>query len=204
MTSALTVAGEGIEVALDGEGAVAEVRQRRGGEIPRDGAVLSATGEAADWLTEHGAVGAILRIETRVLADGKALLAGETAGVVNGGPRLVENGEVAIAAAAEGFHWEEDPGFYYRFGVRRNPRTMAGVTADGRLLLVTVDGRQPGYSVGASFAEGAAIMRALGAAEAVSLDGGGSTAMAVGAELVNRPSDPAGERPDVDAIVVLP
>jgi hypothetical protein len=200
----LTVAGEGVEVALDGEGAVAEVRQRRGGEIPRDGAVLSATGEAADWLTEHAAVGATLRIETRVLADGEALPAGETAGIVNGGPQLVEAGEVAIAAAAEGFHWEEDPGFYYRFGVRRNPRTMAGVTADGRLLLVTVDGRQPGYSVGASFAEGAAIMRALGAAEAVNLDGGGSTAMAVGEELVNRPSDPTGERPDADAIVVLP
>jgi exopolysaccharide biosynthesis protein len=33
---------------------------------------------------------------------------------------------------------------------RRNPRTGVGATADGRLLLVTVDGRQPGHSVGLS------------------------------------------------------
>ncbi len=47
-------------------------------------------------------------------------------------------------------------------------------------------------------------MRALGSAEAVNLDGGGSTAMAVGTEVVSQPSDPAGERLDADAIVVLP
>ncbi len=78
------------------------------------------------------------------------------------------------------------------------------MTSDGRLLLVTVDGRQPGWSVDASFVESAAIMRALGAAEAVNLDGGGSTTMAVGPDLVNRPSDATGERPDADAIVLLP
>lgn len=200
----VTVAGEGIEVALDAEGTVLELRQRRGGEIPREGSVLSATGEATAWLEEHAAPGSQVRVEHRIVADGAVLPIGETTGIVNGGPRLVADGEAAIAAAAEGFDWEEDPGFYYRFGVRRNPRTMAGVTADGRLLLVTVDGRQPGHSVGASFAEGAAIMRALGAEEAVNLDGGGSTAMAVGDELVSSPSDASGERPDADAIVVRP
>jgi exopolysaccharide biosynthesis protein len=47
-------------------------------------------------------------------------------------------------------------------------------------------------------------MQALGADEAVNLDGGGSTAMTVGEELVNRPSDAAGERPIGDAVVLLP
>ena len=47
-------------------------------------------------------------------------------------------------------------------------------------------------------------MRSLGAVDAVNLDGGGSTTMAVGDELVNRPSDDAGERPVADAVVVLP
>ncbi len=88
--------------------------------------------------------------------------------------------------------------------MRRNLRTMAGVTADGTLLVVMVDGRQPGWGVGASFEERAAIKRALGATDAVNLDGGGSTAMATGDQLVNRPSDATGERPHGDAIVLLP
>ena len=46
-------------------------------------------------------------------------------------------------------------------------------------------------------------MRALGAEEAVNLDGGGSTAITIGEELMNRPSDPTGERPIGDALVLL-
>ena len=45
---------------------------------------------------------------------------------------------------------------------------------------------------------------ALGMREAVNLDGGGSTTMAVDGRVVNRPSDAAGERPVGDAILVLP
>jgi exopolysaccharide biosynthesis protein len=70
---------------------------------------------------------------------------------------------------------------------------------------VAVDGRQPGYSVGASFEESALIMQALCATEAVNLDGGGSTTMTIGEDLMNRPSDPGNvERPIGDAIVLLP
>jgi len=32
----------------------------------------------------------------------------------------------------------------------RDPRTAIGVKHDGKVVLVTVDGRQPGYSVGLS------------------------------------------------------
>jgi hypothetical protein len=52
--------------------------------------------------------------------------------------------------------------FYYRFGVKRNPRTIAGIMPNGKLLLVAVDGHKPGYSVGASFKEEAAIMVSRG------------------------------------------
>jgi exopolysaccharide biosynthesis protein len=45
-------------------------------------------------------------------------------------------------------------------------------------------------------------MQALGARDAVNLDGGGSTTMTVGSELVTWPSDPAGERPIADALVL--
>ena len=121
---------------------------------------------------------------------------------MNGGPRLLRAGAQQVMAAAEGFTHPGDPEFYYRFGVRRNPRTIAGVTAAGHLLLVAADGRAPGYSVGLSFLEEAAVMRALGASDAVNLDGGGSTTMAVGATAITRPSDPTGERPVGDAVVV--
>ena len=80
---------------------------------------------------------------------------------------------------------------------------MAGVTTGGDLLLVAIDGRKPGYSVGASFEEEAAIMDSLGAEEAVNLDGGDSTTMILGSRLVTRPSDPTGERPSGDAVVLL-
>jgi hypothetical protein len=75
----------------------------------------------------------------------------------------------------------------------RHPRTAAGVTADGRtLILLAIDGRQPGHSVGATLPELADLMLELGAHDAVALDGGGSTSFylkrADGTLVTNRPS----------------
>jgi exopolysaccharide biosynthesis protein len=47
-------------------------------------------------------------------------------------------------------------------------------------------------------------MRALGAVEPLNLDGGGSTALVAGGSLRTVPSDPTGERPVGDALVVRP
>lgn len=197
-----TEPGDGVEAVLGAGGVVVELRSSRGGTIPPGGSVLSGTGDGADWLAAHARPGTTVTTATQVLADGTPIAIGNGLGVVNGGPRLLRAGQVDITAAAEGFSWEERPEFYYRFGVRRNPRTLAGVTAAGHLLLVTVDGRQPGWSVGAGFSESALLMRALGAVDSVNLDGGGSTAMTVGSELVTRPSDLTGERPIGDAVVI--
>ena len=77
----------------------------------------------------------------------------------------------------------------------RHPRTAAGVTRDGRtLLLVVVDGRQPGWSIGATLPELAVLMIEAGAWNAVNLDGGGSTTMwrrepGGAGRVLNRPSD---------------
>lgn len=79
-----------------------------------------------------------------------------------------------------------------RFDDTHPPRTAAGVTADGHLLLMTVDGRQPGFSEGMSLRELAAFMLAHGAVDALNLDGGGSTTMAIAdpqPRVVNFPSD---------------
>ncbi|WP_432798257.1 phosphodiester glycosidase family protein [Poriferisphaera sp. WC338] len=63
------------------------------------------------------------------------------------------------------------------FSDTTHPRTAAAVTAEGHVLLVTVDGRQPDYSEGASLFELADMLRKLGATQAINLDGGGSTTM---------------------------
>jgi hypothetical protein len=119
---------------------------------------------------------------------------------VGGFPLLVQDSTIVASIdtdGAEGFR-----------GV--NPRTVAGYAASGRrLFLVVIDGRQPGISVGTTTRATAELMRSLGAAHAVNLDGGGSTAMVLrdagtgSTRLVNTPSDAAGERPVANALAVL-
>jgi exopolysaccharide biosynthesis protein len=109
---------------------------------------------------------------------------------------------VTVPARAEGFAPLRS--FLQVFVRGRQARTLAGVTEDGRLLLVTVDGRRPGWSVGMTLPEAARLMRSLGARDALNLDGGGSTTMVVRGQVVNRPSDRVGERPVSDALYVPP
>jgi exopolysaccharide biosynthesis protein len=89
---------------------------------------------------------------------------------------------------------------------------MVGLGAVGRrLILVTVDGRQAGYSVGMTLRESAQLMRELGATQALNLDGGGSSTMvvrrswenAVRYTLANKPSDKEGERSVANALAVI-
>ena len=62
----------------------------------------------------------------------------------------------------------------------RHPRSAVGISRNGRyLFLMTIDGRQPGYSEGASTGETAEWLRKLGADNALNLDGGGSTALVI-------------------------
>jgi hypothetical protein len=81
---------------------------------------------------------------------------------------------------------------------------MAGWTADGTLMLVTVDGRQGAYSVGMTMVEAADLMIGLGAVEAINFDGGGSTAFVVNGTVVNRPSDRAVRRNGKTVLVRSP
>ena len=53
------------------------------------------------------------------------------ASIVNGGPELVRDGQVYLTPAADGFVRPLDPSFYYGFSAKRNPRTFAGVDAEG-------------------------------------------------------------------------
>ena len=183
----------GIEVEI-ADGRVAAVRDGAGSQpIPASGYVVSADGASAAWVRAHLREGATLRFRTELRADPPLPFAPEF--LLGAGPRLAEGGRPA-----------SDPGLKYYpadFAATRHPRTAAGIAKDGRIVLVTVDGRQPALSVGMSIAELAALMLELGCGEAINLDGGGSTTMVAGGKIVNSPSDAAGERPVSDALLVI-
>ncbi|WP_405150538.1 phosphodiester glycosidase family protein [Sphaerisporangium sp. NBC_01403] len=196
--------GAGVQVVLDAKGRVESVGDR-GGSVPPGRTVLQGTGAAAGWLTAHAVVGERVSVKEEVRdADGRQVRLGRGDSIVSAAPTLVEDGRIHIDAATEGTVDPADLSFGYAWANNRQPRTMAGIDRQGRLLLVTVDGRLSGGSEGFTLAEGAAFMRSLGAVRALNLDGGGSSAMVVGGALVNRPSDAAGERPVGDTIQVLP
>ncbi len=65
------------------------------------------------------------------------------------------------------------------FFTTNHPRTAIGITNHNTLLLVTVDGRQPGFSEGIPLDELAQLMIELGAVQALNLDGGGSTTLTI-------------------------
>ncbi|MEU0796261.1 phosphodiester glycosidase family protein [Amycolatopsis sp. NPDC005961] len=195
-----TPAGTGVEAVLDAHDVVTAVRPA-GGDVPAGGHTVQGIGAAATWLSDHARPGTRLPVGTRIFEAGRPI---HPAGVVNGGPWLVRGGRGAVNAAADGIVHPGDPSFVYGWGVKRNPRTMVGLDRQGRLLIVTADGRQPGFAEGLSLIEGAQLMARLGAVTAINLDGGGSTAMAIDGELVSSPSDATGERPVGDALLVLP
>jgi exopolysaccharide biosynthesis protein len=83
----------------------------------------------------------------------------------------------------------------------RNPRTAVGLDASGtKLIILVVDGRKPGVSIGMGYEEMGAEMARLGCHQALNLDGGGSSVMAVRdpsngeMRILNVPSD-GHERP---------
>ena len=195
-----TPRGRGFLDAVVRDGLVTALRAGGGSAVPPDAAVLTATGSARAPLRGAGA-GAAVELDQSILMRSDLVPQGD---IVSGGPRLIAGGRVRVRSSAEGFAPLSAPWFHGSFVASRHPRTMAGVRRDGSLLLVTVDGRRPGWSAGVTLREGARVMRSLGARDALNLDGGGSTAMAVRGRVANVPSDPGGERKVSDVLLVLP
>jgi hypothetical protein len=143
-------------------------------EIPADGVVISLHGKALEPL-----VGAVAGegINFYVNLDKQNLDF-----AVSGAPRLLENGLLSTELETR------------KDARERNPRTAVGIK-DNKLYMVTVDGRQPGYSDGMSLYEMSEFLLGQGVKDAINLDGGGSTTMAVrkqgdaAVKLVNSPSD---------------
>jgi hypothetical protein len=112
--------------------------------------------------------------------------------VVSGSADILENGVIQYSPTCN-----EDL-------CLKNPRTAVGITATGSVILMVVDGRSSG-SNGLTLYQLGKEMKALGAVNAVNLDGGGSATMWIkGMGVVNNPTDSTGERPVSNAIVILP
>jgi hypothetical protein len=195
--------GGGVEALVRG-GVVERVGSSRRAAPGPGSYLLSGSGEAGRFLRDALPPGSRPLVDLSLRAAGRRLALSEHAVVVGGGPRLLRRGRVSVAARPEGFAPLEAPAFFGSFVASRQPRTLAGVRADGSLVFVTVDGRRSGWSAGVTLPEAARLMRSLGARDALNLDGGGSTSMVVRGELVNRPSDRSGERAVSDGLFVLP
>ena len=159
---------------------VAEVSARGNMRLDKESVVLSGHGVNA---------GALARVKrgdrvavSQTLGSRKA---DEARLVVGAGPLLLEDGQVNIRIR------EENIAPDIAFG--RAPRTGAGITADGTVLLMVVDGRSHS-SAGMTLKEFAQYLKRFGAVSAVNFDGGGSSEMVLDGRIMNRPSD-GSERP---------
>jgi len=176
---------------------VVEIRDLKGSSsIPADGFVISASGAARDWALKNLRRGVRVRLNLNLspVEVAQADLWKQATNIIGGGPQLIRNGRVEITNAAE----EILPSFVSD----GHPRTAIAKLKSGQILLVTVDGRQPGESIGMSLTMLADLLLEFGAVEAINLDGGGSTTMVIRNKLVNKPSDATGERPVSDAILI--
>ncbi|WP_204012115.1 phosphodiester glycosidase family protein [Sphaerimonospora thailandensis] len=187
---------DGAEAVLDASGQVVAVRSA-GGKVAPGTRVLHGVGAAADWLWEYATEGSTIRVTTTVtdLRTRRTIPLTPQTNIIGGAIGLVRGGHISITASRDGMA-------NVNMIVRRHPRTLAGVTSRGKLIIAVVDGRAPGKTVGASFFEAAALMKWLGARDAINLDGGGSTAMVIGKKVVNHPSDGA-ERAVGDALLIV-
>lgn len=113
---------------------------------------------------------------------------------LSAGPMLLHKGKIRVTADDEVFFGSSIPDIH--------PRTAAGRTKSGALIMLVVDGRQSA-SRGVNLQELAVLMRDLGAVDALNLDGGGSSALVVNNILLNRPTGGMAQREVMSALVTF-
>lgn len=178
---------------------IIEVREQQGSStIPANGFVISASGTAREWVRQNLHKEGLARLSLKLapVETDQEEQWQKANSIIGGGPQLIKDGRLEITNAAEKI--------LPAFVSDGHPRTAIAKLKSGQILLVTVDGRQPGESIGVSLTMLADLLIEFGATDAINLDGGGSTTMVIGNKLVNKPSDPTGERPVSDAILIYP
>ena len=158
--------------------------------IPKGCYVLTVNKQANAWLVDRlAALTAGERVEINLVSTDERWNSAVSA--LGGLYKLVTAGQVEEGLSDE-----------------QAPRSAIGVKADGSTVFYTIDGRQNGYSVGASMTQVAKRLVELGCVEAVCMDGGGSTTFGVSwpnegsVTAVNRPSD-GSQRANSNAIFLV-
>jgi hypothetical protein len=114
---------------------------------------------------------------------------------VGGGPVLVQNGQVKITN-------NEELKFAGKAINDQHPRTLMGYTKDYQLIVMVIEGRNPGIASGATLQQAAQLMVDLGCVEALNLDGGGSSCMLINGKQTIKPSDKGIQR-QVPAVFII-
>jgi hypothetical protein len=156
-------------------------------DVPADGAVIVARGTAARPFAALP-VGTQVTVRIPLPNDWSAVT-----DAISSGPTLVRDGK-PIFNAGEALTPVQLRG--------RDPRTAIGQRADGTIVMLAVDGRRRGWSIGITNWDLAQTLVHYGCMTGFALDSGGSTTVAFDGTVLNRPSDSYGERPVGEALVI--
>lgn len=157
-------------------GVVTEVRPAGGG-LPIDPATVVLAAPASSLALLALAPGAPVTITTSITPGWETI-----SQAVSGREYLVRDGAPFVSPRPPS-------------ASQTHPRSAIGLTAGGQVVMATVDGRLPDESLGITLDELADLMLSRGAVNAINLDGGGSTTLAVRqpgdatATVANTPSD---------------
>ncbi|MCX5750064.1 MAG: phosphodiester glycosidase family protein [Candidatus Saganbacteria bacterium] len=173
--------------------------------IPSDGYVISVSGAPLENLGEKAKIGDPIKLSLTLIPFSYSSKE-DILHLVGGGPRLLKGGQIYVSKFMERFKKDIAQG--------RAARTAVGVTKDEKILLVTIDGKvrakgkkflsqEEDESIGLTLEELSELLLSLGATDAMNLDGGGSSAMAVNGKLISSPVDGV-ERRVSNSILVLP
>ncbi len=149
--------------------------------IGNNKAVISGHGSASAFIENNLSTGDTIKIVLKLLPSLPSLDQ-----LIGGNTWLVQNGVV-----------NPDNG-------DRHPRTSVGFNQDTtEFFMFVVDGRQPLLSIGMTYKELGDYMKTWSVHNGLNLDGGGSSTMVVRGNIVNSPSDPAGERSVSNSLLLI-
>ena len=158
-------------------GKVTEIRDEQGPvEIPKNGFVIMATGDAANQLKNNLRIKSQVEYSISYIPDVSNI---EFA--ISGGTKLIENGII--------------PESYTHNVTGKNPRTIIGTNKKkDKIYLITIDGRS-NSSTGMTLNEASEFLKTINVYTAINLDGGGSTTMVakkLGEEDITEINNPSG------------
>ncbi|MGI2259802.1 phosphodiester glycosidase family protein [Shewanella sp. GXUN23E] len=119
--------------------------------------------------------------------------------LLSSGPSLIKQGQSADFETQQGWPQGHLPDWIEG----QHPRSIIAQTNTGMILLMTIDGRQPGFSTGISIPALKELLLKLKVQNALNLDGGGSSTLWLEDKVINSPSSGA-PRAIANAILMLP